>query len=33
VFLDVNACLNFFRGVFRGVFAWEKSMLLSWRFR
>ena len=26
-FLDVEGCLKFFGAVFRGVFAWEKSML------
>ncbi len=31
-FLDVKGCLKFFGVVFRGVFAWEKSMLLSWGF-
>jgi hypothetical protein len=32
VFLDVKACLKFFGAVFCGVFAWEKSMLLSLGF-
>lgn len=27
VFLDVEGCLKFFLAVFRGVFAWEKSMV------
>jgi hypothetical protein len=27
VFLDVKGCLKFLGAVFRGVFAWEKSML------
>jgi hypothetical protein len=31
-FLDVKGCLKFFNGVFRGVFAWEKSMLSALRF-
>jgi hypothetical protein len=30
-FLDVKGCLKFFNGVFRGVFAWEKSMLSALR--
>jgi hypothetical protein len=32
VFLDVDGCLKFFGAVFRGVFAWEKSMLSRWVF-
>jgi hypothetical protein len=31
-FLDVKGRLKFFNGVFRGVFAWEKSMLSALRF-
>jgi hypothetical protein len=32
VFLDVEGCLKFLGAVFRGVFAWEKSMLSALRF-
>lgn len=32
VFLDVKGCVKFFGVVFRGVFAWEKSMLSALRF-
>jgi hypothetical protein len=32
VFLDVKGCLKFFGVVFRGVFAWEKSMLSALGF-
>ena len=31
-FLDVEGCLKFFGAVFRGVFAWEKSMLWALGF-
>jgi hypothetical protein len=31
-FLDVKGCLKFFNGVFRGVFAWGKSMLSALGF-
>ena len=31
-FLDVKGCLKFFGAVFRGVFAWLKSMLSSLGF-
>ena len=31
-FLDVKGCLKFFNGVFRGVFAWEKSILSALGF-
>ena len=32
VFLDVEGCLKRFGAVFRGVFAWEKSMLWALGF-
>jgi hypothetical protein len=32
VFLDVKGCAKFFRVVFRGCFAWEKSMLSALGF-
>jgi hypothetical protein len=32
VFLDVKGCVKFFGVVFRGVFAWEKSMLSALGF-
>jgi hypothetical protein len=31
-FLDVKGCVKFFGAVFRGVFAWEKSMLSALGF-
>ena len=31
-FLDVKGCLKFFGAVFRGVFAWLKSMLSALGF-
>jgi hypothetical protein len=31
-FLDVKACLKFFRAIFRANFAWSFSMLLEVRF-